>query len=218
MIEEYLAYKKETRQLTSEDILNSLTDQLNAKDKEFQDEQAKWAEFRKTNNVAVLEAAGKDAGEYLDELDLQLRKLTLERELYNQSLAVQANEEATSDFPIVIAPTVAPVVAATNAIAGSRDQRPSDAALANDEPAVALARSSDIDLRAARLALALKRAERDRAKAGARAGRRPGPRRGGDGSAERRWPCSKCRSKPSNRPAWEITTGASWRSKTRCRP
>ncbi len=81
LINEYLAYKKETRRSTSEEIMLSLTDQVTQKEDELKVEQEKWAVFQRTNNVGVLEQESKSAGLYLAELNLQLAKLKLDHEL-----------------------------------------------------------------------------------------------------------------------------------------
>lgn len=81
LVDEYLKYKKETRLSTSEDVVLSLTDELTKKGAELAIEQGRWTEFQKTNNVAVLEEEGKSAGLYLADLNLQLARLRLQRDL-----------------------------------------------------------------------------------------------------------------------------------------
>ena len=99
LIDEYLAYKKETRLASSEDLLISITAQVARKAEDLQAEQEKFAEFQKTNNVAVLEEDGKSAGMYLSDLNLQLAKLRLEQKILSEvsdsaavPLAVQTNK------------------------------------------------------------------------------------------------------------------------------
>ncbi len=91
LIGEYLAYKKETRLSTSQDVLDSLQDELTKKAADLQAEQDKWAEFQKSNNVVVLEEAGKSSGVYLSELNLELAKSKMELELLSQG---QTNADA----------------------------------------------------------------------------------------------------------------------------
>ncbi|MBC8096193.1 MAG: AAA family ATPase [Akkermansiaceae bacterium] len=110
LIQEYLAYKKETRISTSEDIVVSLTEQLARQEKELQTEQEKWAGFQKTNNVAVLEEEAKSAGLYLAELNLHLAKLRLERDLLENGIGPVASASGTNAGP-----------AATHATGGGRD-------------------------------------------------------------------------------------------------
>jgi capsular exopolysaccharide synthesis family protein len=87
VVDEYLSYKKETRNATSEDIIISLNEQLAGREKSLREAQGKWAEFQKTNNVVVLEEEGKSDGAYLSDLNLQLAKLRLEQELLTNGLA-----------------------------------------------------------------------------------------------------------------------------------
>jgi capsular exopolysaccharide synthesis family protein len=87
LLDEYLNYKKETRISTSEDMVLSLAEELNNKEKELHAEQDKWAEFQKTNNVAVLEEEGKSAGLYLNDLNLQLSRLRLETDLLQKGIS-----------------------------------------------------------------------------------------------------------------------------------
>jgi capsular exopolysaccharide synthesis family protein len=104
LIDEYLAYKKETRLASSEDLLISITAQVARKAEDLQAEQEKFTEFQKTNNVAVLEADAKSAGMYLSDLNLQLAKLRLERKILSEvsdpagmtSMASQTNEPDTA--------------------------------------------------------------------------------------------------------------------------
>lgn len=84
LIGEYLSYKKETRLASSEDLLNSITEQVALKSTSLETEQEKWAGFQKTNNVAVLEEDAKSAGMYLSDLNLQLAKLRLEQKILNE--------------------------------------------------------------------------------------------------------------------------------------
>ncbi|MDX1953417.1 MAG: P-loop NTPase, partial [Verrucomicrobiota bacterium] len=81
LIEEYISFKKGSMASTTEDLLISLNDQLIKREAALKAEQAKWALFQKTNNVAVLEEEGKIAGNYLADLNLQLAKNRLERDL-----------------------------------------------------------------------------------------------------------------------------------------
>jgi Mrp family chromosome partitioning ATPase/uncharacterized protein involved in exopolysaccharide biosynthesis len=86
LIDEYLAYKKETRISTSQDVLDTLNDELTKKAGSLQAEQDKLAEFQKSNNTAVLEEDGKSAGLYLSELNLTLAKARLEQKLLSQGI------------------------------------------------------------------------------------------------------------------------------------
>jgi capsular exopolysaccharide synthesis family protein len=119
LLSEYLAYKKETRLKTSEDVLDSIQDELTRKAADLQAEQDKLAEFQKSNNVAVLEEEGKSAGLYLSELNLALAKARLEQNLLNEG---QTNGTAgifTLDATNPIPSSTFP--ATTNLVASSDD-------------------------------------------------------------------------------------------------
>jgi polysaccharide biosynthesis transport protein len=90
LVDEYRAFKKETREATSEDIVISLTEQLAKREASLREEQQKWAAFQKTNNVAVLGEEARSAGTYLDDLTLQLAKLKLEHGLLTNGLILDA--------------------------------------------------------------------------------------------------------------------------------
>src|SRR5262249_16875394 len=84
LLAEYLTYKKETRIQSTEDLVLSLQDQLTRRDKELQAAQEGLIEFQKTNNLAVLEEETKSAGLYLSDLNQQLAKLRMQRQLLRQ--------------------------------------------------------------------------------------------------------------------------------------
>jgi succinoglycan biosynthesis transport protein ExoP len=146
LVQEYLAYKKETRKITSEDMVVSLTEQLALREKELQAEQDKWAEFQKTNNVAVMEEEGKSAGLYLAELNLQLAKFRLEQALLRQSL----------ETAIAAAPTF-PQVGLTNVDAGQAAPATAESAPPPGQPAAtnSVGAIDDAALKSARLDLAV---------------------------------------------------------------
>jgi Mrp family chromosome partitioning ATPase/uncharacterized protein involved in exopolysaccharide biosynthesis len=100
LVDEYRAFKKETREATSEDIVISLNDQLAQRETALGKEQDKWATFQKTNNVAVLEEEAKSAGTYLNELTLQAAKLRLDLELLTNGVTPTA-DLAGADAPVV---------------------------------------------------------------------------------------------------------------------
>ncbi|MDR3377765.1 MAG: AAA family ATPase [Verrucomicrobiae bacterium] len=81
LVNEYLAYKKETRMTTSQDVLDSLQDGLTKKAADLQTEQENWAGFQRSNNLAVLLEESKSDGLYLSELNLNLAKLELDADL-----------------------------------------------------------------------------------------------------------------------------------------
>ena len=143
LVDQYLAYKKETRLLTSEDVMISLTDQVAKKAKELQIAQDRWAEFVRTNNVAVLEEEAKSAGLYLAELNMQLAKLKLEKKLLEEGLGAAPTNEVIAGDP---GSTLLSTNAASNLVLGS------------NIPLMA----SDNTLKTARVELQVRRAERDK--------------------------------------------------------
>ena len=131
LIAEYLAYKKETRRASSEDLLNSITEEVARKAANLQTEQEKWTEFQKTNNVAVLEEDGKSAGLYLSDLNLQLAKLRLDHKIRSETSAAGAASE-------ISAPTNP--VAATNSAALSFNTTGTNQISKDDDAALKAAR------------------------------------------------------------------------------
>ncbi|HEX4265933.1 MAG TPA: Wzz/FepE/Etk N-terminal domain-containing protein [Verrucomicrobiae bacterium] len=123
LIDQYLAYKKETRLASSEDLLNSVTEQVALKGTSLETEQEKWSEFQKTNNVAVLEEDGKSAGMYLSDLNLQLAKLRLEHKILTEvSNAVPAKATATAtNLPATPALSAAAAETTTNQVSQDDD-------------------------------------------------------------------------------------------------
>ena len=118
LIEKYLAYKRETRISTSQDVLDSLQDELTRQSGDLQTEQDKWADFQKSNNVAVLDEEGKSAGLYLSDLNLELAKSRLELELLSQG---QTNADAdwmaadtTNSIPLSTQPSTTNLVATSD--------------------------------------------------------------------------------------------------------
>jgi capsular exopolysaccharide synthesis family protein len=141
LIEEYLSYKRDTRRSTSEDLLSSLTSELAKREAELKAEQDKWADFQKSNNVAVLEEEGKSAGLYLAELNLEVCKLRLEHELLGKGISSSSASEATNEM--------ANAVQQTNAVSESNASN-------------IVFTASDTALKSARVELGMRRAERDK--------------------------------------------------------
>lgn len=98
LVEEYLSYKKDTRKSTTEDLVSSLTAELAKRETELKAEQDKWADFQKSNNVAVLEEQAKSAGLYLSDLTLQLDKLRLERKLLQSGLRTRSSNVGSTEL------------------------------------------------------------------------------------------------------------------------
>jgi Mrp family chromosome partitioning ATPase len=87
LIDKYLAFKRDTRVATAEDLVASLNDQLTKREDELKTEQEKWLEFQKTNAMAVLEEEAKSSGIYLANLHGQLDELKLKEELLRNGVS-----------------------------------------------------------------------------------------------------------------------------------
>ena len=87
LITNYLAFKKETRVSTAEDLVGLLNDQLSVREKELKTEREKWVEFERTNDLAVTEEEAKSAGSYLADLHLELSKFQLDADLLERGLS-----------------------------------------------------------------------------------------------------------------------------------
>jgi capsular exopolysaccharide synthesis family protein len=114
LIAGYLAYKKETHISTSQDVLDSLQDELSRKATDLQTRQDTWSDFQKSNNVAVLEEESKSAGMYLSELNLDLAKTKLEQKLLSQEIE---SEKMGSDGAVAAGATNNPQTNAAAALA-----------------------------------------------------------------------------------------------------
>ena len=130
----------------------SLNDQLARKEKDLQGEQEKLTEFERTNDVAVLEEESRSAGLYLADLNLQIAKLKLDRDLLANGSSLGTNEP--SAMPSLPSP------GATNTANGTSSNTVV-AASENKAADLASSPSSDAALKSARFELAVKRAERD---------------------------------------------------------
>jgi polysaccharide biosynthesis transport protein len=134
LIDGYLAYKKETHISTSQDVLDSLQEELARKATELQVQQDSWADFQKSNNVAVLDEESKSAGAYLSELNVDLAKSRLEQKLLSQEIEMEKTEAdrlaaagatnhastntaaGLSDFPVAAGPSALPMAPTTNQV------------------------------------------------------------------------------------------------------
>jgi hypothetical protein len=81
IMEEFLAYRKETRVATSGDTYSSLAEQLAKEETELNTEQDKLTAFCRNGNIAVLEQQARAASEYLSQLLTELSQLTIESQL-----------------------------------------------------------------------------------------------------------------------------------------
>ena len=101
LVDDYLAFKKEMRNSSSEEVVLSLTDQLAGKERDLNAEQDKWTGFQRTNNVALLEEESRSAGAFLADQNVQIANLNLQRELLERglapSLSIQPTNAATTN-------------------------------------------------------------------------------------------------------------------------
>jgi capsular exopolysaccharide synthesis family protein len=86
LLDEYLAYKRDTRKSTTEEIVDSLKSELAKREADLKTNQDNSVEFQRTNNMAVLEEQSRSTGVYLSDLALELSKLKLEDELLKQEI------------------------------------------------------------------------------------------------------------------------------------
>jgi polysaccharide biosynthesis transport protein len=81
LINEYLAYRKNIRQVVSGDTLASISAQVLRLETDLKSNQDALTGFQRTNNLAVLEEEGAIAGSYLTRLKTQLSDYKLESQL-----------------------------------------------------------------------------------------------------------------------------------------
>src|SRR5581483_545239 len=79
LMDEYLAYRKEVRAVSSDDTLASLTTQFLEQEKELKRQQQIMLEFKRTNSVALLQEDSSSAN--LATLNQELTELKLQRAL-----------------------------------------------------------------------------------------------------------------------------------------
>ena len=145
VISEYQAYKRQTHAISSQEMLDSLKDELTQKQAELEAQENIWANFMRSNNVAGLTEEAKSAGTYLSELNLELAKNRLEQKLLIQGLAPISNP--TNDAGN-LAPTNQ-LGQLTNAIAANDSSSPPVT------PTNFMAIADDPNLNSARLELAM---------------------------------------------------------------
>jgi capsular exopolysaccharide synthesis family protein len=83
LMDDYLAYRKEVRDLSSDETLASLTGQFLQQEAELKREREKLLAFQKTNSVALLQEQTSSVG--LAKLNAQLTDLKLELQFLNAS-------------------------------------------------------------------------------------------------------------------------------------
>ncbi|HWY30571.1 MAG TPA: hypothetical protein VNX46_07460, partial [Candidatus Acidoferrum sp.] len=117
LVEGDLNYDKETHISTSQDVLDSLRDQLSAKAADLQAEEDKLTAFEQSNNVAVIQQESKSAGGYLAGLNLQLAQDKLQAKLLSDQIEAETPAPAQAAVTNVTATVVQNTSqAATNGI------------------------------------------------------------------------------------------------------
>jgi Mrp family chromosome partitioning ATPase/uncharacterized protein involved in exopolysaccharide biosynthesis len=145
LITRYLAFNRDTRVSTAENLVTSLNEQLTKLEEALKTEQEKWVEFQKSNTLPVLEEQAKGAGLYLADLNLQVAKLKLEEQLLQNGVSPSSTPASSA--------TNAATPASTNSTMTLAASLPGSS---SDTPTTA----SDAPLKSARLELAVARAEK----------------------------------------------------------
>jgi polysaccharide biosynthesis transport protein len=86
LMQAYLDYKKNIRQVVSGDTLASISEQMQRWERDLKTEQEALTAFQRTNNLAILQEEGTIAGGYLARLKTQLSDLQLETRLLNAAV------------------------------------------------------------------------------------------------------------------------------------
>lgn len=81
LIDQYFNYKKQVRSGTSDDAVASLSAQITQQEKMLQAEQAKYYNFQRENNLAIIQERGAYAQAFLAKLNGQLSDFKLEYQL-----------------------------------------------------------------------------------------------------------------------------------------
>lgn len=78
LMDEYLEYKKNIRQVVSGDTLASISDQVQRMERDLKADQDALTRFERSNNLAILQEEGTVAGAYMEKLQTQLSDYQLE--------------------------------------------------------------------------------------------------------------------------------------------
>src|SRR5262245_36350205 len=103
LMDEFLAYKKEVRTATSGDALASVSTQVYKQENELKQEQEKFSQFQRENNVALLEENLRGGGSQLSILNSQLAMLKLELQLLDAAAIEQSAGVTTHTNGLVTA-------------------------------------------------------------------------------------------------------------------
>lgn len=95
LMDAYLDYKKNVRQVVSGGTLASITEQVQKAERDLKIEQDVLTTFQRTNNLAILQEEGTIAGGYLARLKTQLSDLELEARLL-KAAAQEADNPASA--------------------------------------------------------------------------------------------------------------------------
>jgi len=79
VIEEYLAFKRDSRKQTSSGALSGLTDQIHEVERQIQQQQSQMTLFQVSNNISYLTEQGHSAGSHLSKLAERLSDLRTEQ-------------------------------------------------------------------------------------------------------------------------------------------
>jgi len=121
LLDGYLSYKKQTHVSSSQDVLDSLRDELAGKAADLQAEEDKLAEFERSNNVAVIQQEGKADGEYLAQLNVDLVQYQLQAKLLSDQIDAETPPPAVTNL---VSDAGTNGVAATNGLAASSTNAP----------------------------------------------------------------------------------------------
>ncbi len=98
LMDEYLAYRREVRSLSSDDTLASLTTQFLEQEKELKRQQEGMLEFQRTNSVALLQEQGSSAN--LTKLNQELADLKLQAALVAGVISSNEADQAATKISL----------------------------------------------------------------------------------------------------------------------
>jgi capsular exopolysaccharide synthesis family protein len=101
LMDAYLEYKKNVRQVVSGDTLASITEQVQKAERDLKNEQDALTAFQKTNNLAILQEEGTIAGGYLARLKTQLSDYQLEDRLLKAAATDQSGPNSETNRVIL---------------------------------------------------------------------------------------------------------------------
>ena len=96
LMDVYLEYKKNIRQVVSGDTLGAISEQVQKSARDLENEQERLGAYQRSNNLAVLKEEGTVSGGYLARLKTQLSDLELENRLLKAAVNQQASNSDTN--------------------------------------------------------------------------------------------------------------------------